>query len=227
MLSRRSFVYGLGAFGLSASAHASEIVDLALVMAIDCSLSVDEQEFRLQLRGTGQAMIDSELVHLIENGANQTIAVSVFLWSGPNAQQIVVPWRLLRSGADAIAVADDILNARRNIDASSTAIGSALEFAENLIARAPRATRYVVDVSTNGKSNMGTPVKPVRDRLVKSGITINGLAVSDKDRTLVNYMVQHVTGGDGSFVITANGFNAYTHAIRLKLYREVTGLLSI
>ena len=42
-------------------------VDLALVLAIDCSLSVDDYDYRLQLRGTGQAILDSGLVQLIED----------------------------------------------------------------------------------------------------------------------------------------------------------------
>jgi hypothetical protein len=222
--SRRSVLGLLGSAALLSPARAADVLDLSLVLAIDCSLSVDDYDYRLQLRGTGQAMIDSALLQLIERGPNRVIAVSAFLWSGPNSQQIVVPWRVLHSGGETREIADEILSAPRKIDATSTATGNALAFAEKLMRDAPPALRRVVDVSTNGHANMGDPVSPIRDRLVQSGITINGLAVTDKEPNLVTYMQREVTGGDDSFVVTANDYNAYTLAIRLKLFREIAGL---
>ena len=226
-LSRRSVLGLLGSAALAAPARAADVLDLALILAIDCSLSVDDYDYRLQLRGTGQAMIDSALLQIIQRGANKVIAVSAFLWSSPNAQQIVVPWRVLHDGGETMAVADEILAAQRKIDAGSTATGNALAFAEKLMRDAPPALRHVVDVSTNGHANMGDPVIPVRDRMVQNGITINGLAVTDKEPNLVAYMQREVTGGDGSFVIPADNYNAYTLAIRLKLFREIAGLKTV
>ena len=222
--SRRSVLGMLGSAALVTPAHAAEELDLSLILAIDCSLSVNEYDYRLQLRGTGQAMIDSALLQLIERGPNRVIAVAAFLWSGPDSQQIVVPWRILHDGGETRVVAEEILSAQRKIDPSSTATGNALAFAEKLMRDAPPALRRVVDVSTNGHANMGDPVSPVRDRLVQGGITINGLAVTDNEPNLVDYMQREVTGGEGSFVITANNYNAYTQAIRLKLFREIAGL---
>jgi Protein of unknown function (DUF1194) len=221
--SRRSVLGWLGAAALVTPARAADGLDLALVLAIDCSLSVDAYAYGLQLRGTGQAMIDSELLQLIERGANKVITVSAFLWSGPDAQQVVVPWRILYNGAQANAVADEILNAPRKIVAGATATGNALAFAEKLMRDAPSSSRRVVDVSTNGHANMGEPVTPIRDRLVQDGVTINGLAVTDREPNLVSYMSRNVTGGLGSFVIEANNYNAYTQAIRAKLFREIAG----
>jgi Protein of unknown function (DUF1194) len=119
---------------------------------------------------------------------------------------------------------DEIFAAPRTIDAGATATGNALAFAEKLFRDAPLSERRVVDVSTNGHANMGDPVPPIRDRLVANGITINGLAVTDEEPNLVSYMLRDVIGGPGSFVIPANNYNAYTQAIRLKLFREISGL---
>ena len=226
-LSRRSVLGLLGSAALAGPTRGAEVLDLALILAIDCSLSVDDYDYRLQLRGTGQAMIDSALLQIIQRGANKVIAVSAFLWSSPNAQQLVVPWRVLHDGGETMAVADEILGAKRKIDAGSTATGNALAFAEKLMLGAPPALRRVVDVSTNGHANMGDPVIPIRDRMVQNGITINGLAVTDKEPNLVAYMQREVTGGDGSFVIPADNYNAYTLAIRLKLFREIAGLKTV
>lgn len=224
--SRRSVLTWLAAASFVTQARAATDVDLALVLAIDCSLSIDDYDYRLQLRGTGQAILDSALVQLIEQGHNKVIAVTAFLWSSPNAQQVIVPWRILSSAGGVSAVADEIFGAHRTIPAGATATGDALAFAGKLLENAPSAARRVIDVSTNGHANMGKPVRTVRDELVKDGVTINGLAVSDTEPNLVNYMEREVTGGPGSFVVEASNYNAYTLAIRLKLYREISGIIT-
>ena len=202
-------------------------VDLALVLAIDCSLSVDDYDYRLQLRGTGQAILDSGLVQLIEQGHNKVIAVTAFLWSSPQAQQVIVPWRILSSAGGVSEVADEIFDAHRTIPAGATATGDALAFAGQLLEKAPSAARRVIDVSTNGHANMGRPVQPVRQALLGDGVTINGLAVIDAEPALAGYLEREVTGGPGSFVIEAANYNAYTLAIRLKLYREISGIKTV
>ncbi len=224
---RRRLLLMLAAAALAPKAQAAVTVDLALVLAIDCSLSVDEYDYQQQLRGTGQALIDSALMQLIERGHNKVIAVTAFLWSSPKEQQVIVPWRILASGGAASQVADDILTAARKIPAGATATGDALAFAQNLLANAPVANRYVVDISTNGHANMGQPVAPVRDELVAKGITVNGLAVIDREANLAAYMQQDVTGGADSFVIEATNYNAYTQAIRIKLFREIAGVKTV
>ena len=87
--SRRVVLELLATGALSLPALAAGQVDLALVLAIDCSLSVDEYAYHLQLRGTGQAMVDSSFLQLIEGGDNKVVAVSAFLWSSPKAQQVI------------------------------------------------------------------------------------------------------------------------------------------
>lgn len=225
--SRRSVLSWLATVAIAAPARASIDVDLALVLAIDCSLSVDEFDYRVQLRGTGQAMIDSALLKLIEQGNNKAIAVTAFLWSSPNAQQVIVPWRKINSTSGAYQVTDEILSAQRTISAGATATGDALVFAGNLLEQAPAAQRRVIDISTNGHANMGRAVAPIRDELVAAGVTINGLAVTDKEPNLVAYMEREVIGGQNSFVIPADNYNAYTQAIRLKLFREISGHVAV
>jgi hypothetical protein len=222
-ISRRNVLAWLGATALALPAKAETQVDLALVLAIDCSLSVDEYAYQLQLRGTGQALIDSALMQLIGKGDSKMIAVSAFLWSSPQAQQMIVPWRILTGSSGASQVADEILSAPRKIPAGATATGDALAFAAALLETAPPASRRVIDVSTNGHANMGRPVEPIRSQLLADHVIINGLAVSDREPGLSSYMEQNVIGGPGSFVLDASNYNAYTLAIRLKLFREISG----
>ncbi len=225
--SRRSVLSGLATAAFATPVRAAVDVDLALVLAIDCSLSIDDYDYRLQLRGTGQAILDSALIELIEQGHNKVIAVSAFLWSSPNAQQVIVPWRILSSAGGVSEVADEIFGARRTIPAGATATGDALAFAGHLFETAPTSLRRVIDVSTNGHANMGQPVRAVRDELVGSGVIINGLAVIDTEPELASYLEREIIGGLSSFVIEAANYNAYTLAIRLKLYREVSGIKTV
>ena len=76
-------------------------VDLALVLAIDCSFSVDSREFRLQMEGLGRAFQRPEIKKAILQGTRQRIAVAAIQWSDDNNQTVVVPWTVIAGDADA------------------------------------------------------------------------------------------------------------------------------
>jgi hypothetical protein len=81
----------------------------------------------------------------------------------------------------------------------------------------------VIDVSSDGRNNIGVPVRGVRDRLVAQGITINALTILNEWPTLNIYFQNQVAGGEGHFVIPADDYAAYAEAIYRKLLREITG----
>ena len=218
---RRQVLALLGATAMPQAVHAATQVDLALVLAIDCSYSVDATEFQLQLRGTGQALLDSKTFEAISRGPNQKIAISVFLWSDPQSQFVMVPWHLIARQSDATEVADILLRVPRNIYRGTTATGSALLFAKSLLETAPPALRRVVDVSTDGVRNTGAAINSARDALIADGITINGLAIENEIEDLSHYMIESVIGGDGHFIIRANDYDAYAEAIKVKLLKEI------
>ncbi|MEQ1524427.1 MAG: DUF1194 domain-containing protein, partial [Aestuariivirga sp.] len=97
-----------------------------------------------------------------------------------------------------------------------TSISSALLYSAALLSRAPRAQRLVIDVSSDGRNNVGVPVNAVRDRLVAQGITINALTILNEWPTLDVYFQNQVVGGEGHFVIPANDYAAYADAISRK-----------
>src|SRR4029078_11977306 len=76
---------------LPAGAQTNEDFYLALVLAIDCSVSVDTSEFRLQMQGLGQAFRHKEIHDAIAQGNNGRIAVSVLQWSDDSTQLHVAP----------------------------------------------------------------------------------------------------------------------------------------
>ena len=65
---------------LGASAE-SDRADVALVLAIDVSGSVDDNRFRLQREGIASALESEELAAAVSSGVNQTIEVAVVEWA--------------------------------------------------------------------------------------------------------------------------------------------------
>ena len=220
--SRRSLIGLFGAFGLPLNAFAATKVDLALVLAIDCSYSVDPTEYQLQMRGTGQAFLDPQVLDAVKRGPAKKIAISAFLWSDETFRYVIVPWRLFASVADGKEIAEVFLRAPRDLYRGSTATGSALLFARSLLESAPASLRRVVDISTDGYANTGDKVPKVRAQLIADGITINGLAIENEARDLATYLQTEVTGGDGHFVIKAENYEAYAAAIKIKLLKEIS-----
>jgi hypothetical protein len=209
--------------GMPARAQSFD-VDLALVLAIDCSFSVDTSEFRLQMQGLGQALRRKEIHDAIAQGATGRIAISVFQWSDDRSQLIVVPWTVVDSGGTANSLADQLETMPRRLAEGGTSISSAMRFAAAMLEAAPmRSERQVMDISSDGRNNIGVSTDRVRSEIVKRGITINGLVIINEWPTLDKYFEQQVVGGPAHFVIVANDYPAYAEAIYRKLLREITG----
>jgi Protein of unknown function (DUF1194) len=199
-------------------------VDLALVLAIDCSFSVDTSEFRLQMQGLGQALRRKEIHDAIAQGATGRIAISVFQWSDDRSQLIVVPWTVVDGSGAANSLADQLETMPRRLAEGGTSISSAMRFAAAMLEAAPmRSERHVMDISSDGRNNIGVSTDRVRNEIVKRGITINGLVIINEWPTLDKYFEQQVVGGPAHFVIVANDYPAYAEAIYRKLLREITG----
>ena len=198
-------------------------VDLALVLAVDCSFSVDLSEFALQMEGLGQAFRHPDVKRAISLGNLQRIAVSVVQWSDESNQAVVLPWTIIASDDDAELLGERLAVMPRQLAEGGTSISSALLYSAALLSKAPSSPRQVIDVSSDGRNNVGVPVQAVRDRIVAQGITINALTILNEWPTLNVYFQNQVTGGEGNFVIPANDYAAYAEAIYRKLLKEITG----
>lgn len=199
-------------------------VDLILVLAVDCSYSVDEREFRLQMDGIGHAFRSPEVQRAIQYGPLGRIAVTVFQWSDAENQALSTPWTVIDSDSSANAFADRMFKVERQLSEGGTAIGAALMFGAAALEAAPfTANRRVIDISSDGRNNRGDIVDLARDEVIARGITINGLAILNEWPTLDKYFEQSVVGGPYHFVIKANDYEAYREAIYRKLVKEITG----
>ncbi|KAA2213937.1 DUF1194 domain-containing protein [Teichococcus oryzae] len=211
--------------------RAEEPVDVLLVLAVDVSRSVDEDEAKLQREGYRTAMTDPRIVEAVQGGMIGAIAVTYMEWAGAEYQRQVLPWMRLTGGRDADRWASALAEAPR-ASLSWTSISGALAFGTELLDQAPfEAARRVIDVSGDGVNNSGPPAEQARDAAVAKGIVINGLPIMN-DRPSFNrrhslpldqYYADSVIGGPGAFLVAADDFDSFGAAIRRKLIREIAG----
>lgn len=197
--------------------------ELALVLAVDVSGSVDGAEYRTQMDGLALALNDGIVAEAL---VNQQARVTLIQWSGGSRQEQSVPWTAVRSFADVTALADRIAGTPRLWRNFSTAIGEALEVSLDALEQVPDCRRKVIDLSGDGVSNEGKPPEALRERLRSSGVVVNALAIETDEIDLTAYFFEHLIAGEGAFVITANGFEAYPAQIRRKLQRETLRQIS-
>jgi hypothetical protein len=231
---RRALLVGTGAaFAVAPALHAQgDPVDLALVLAVDISRSIDEDEAKLQREGYRAAVADAAVVEAIRGGMIGAIGLAYVEWAGAEYQRLVLPWQRLGSMDDAQGWAERLAAAPR-ASLSWTSISGAIDFSRKVLAEMPfEAQRRVIDVSGDGINNSGGPVEAARDRAVAEGITINGLPIVNDRPTfgrmppvpLDEYFRDHVVGGPGAFVIVAEDFNSFGMAVKRKLIREIASL---
>lgn len=212
--------------------RAGEAVDLALVLAVDVSGSVDMQEAKLQREGYIAAFSSSEVIDAITSGFLGKIAVTYFEWAGYGYHRQSVDWVIIDGEAAARAFAAKI-SMQPFHSARGTSISGAILWAIPAFDDAGIQTRRrVLDISGDGANNSGPSVVMARDQAVAAGITINGLPIVDRGggfsyysqgANLDIYYERCVIGGRNSFVIVANGFEDFADAVRQKLVLEISG----
>jgi hypothetical protein len=231
--SRRALLAALPALAAARAARANpEPVDVLLVLAVDVSRSIDEDEAKLQREGFRTAMSDPRVVAAIRSGTLGAIAVCYLEWASADYQRIVIPWTRI-DGQDAANAWSETLARAPRVSMNWTSISGAIEASMRAIADAPfEGTRKVIDISGDGVNNSGAPVTLLRDMAVDAGITINGLPILNdrspfgrpQNMTLDQYFVEFVIGGPGAFMIPADDFVAFQSAVLRKLIREISGL---
>jgi hypothetical protein len=197
-------------------------VNLALVLALDCSASVYFDEFNLLANGSAAGLRDAAVRQGLLGPPFGASLLSLLLWSGAGAQAVAVDWALVSTQAELEGFAGAVENVSRAVPAGQTAIGEALLAAEKLLALAPRPTsRRVIDVAGDGRSNQGAAPGPIRDRLAGEGVTINGLCVLHAEPDLVESYTREVIGGVGAFALACRDYQGFAVAMRQKLVREI------
>jgi hypothetical protein len=206
-------------------------VDLELVLAVDVSLSMDEDELKLQRDGYTAAFRHLEIIEAIKSGPSGRIAATYVEWAGESFQGTIVPWTLIDGAATALPFADKLAVAPIK-PTYRTSISGALTYATGLFDDNGYRGRRVIDISGDGPNNQGIGVEVARDVAVGHGITINGLPLLLKPGTsyfepaklhLDDYYEDCVIGGTGAFTIVVRSPSELVPAIRRKLLLEIAG----
>jgi len=205
---------------VSAPTHAC---DLALVLAIDVSGSVDEGEYTIQTRGLAEALNDgivSEALVVAE------AKVMVVQWTGKGRQTVSIDWTDITNFDDLNQFAQKVETMPRRWRNFATAIGEALHLSRESLREVPECRRKVIDVSGDGRSNEGRPPQNMKAEIQDEGITVNALVIEGSEKDLTRYFREQVITGPGAFALSANGYDDYPARIRQKLRRETARPLS-
>jgi hypothetical protein len=207
-----------------------EEVDVALVLAVDVSFSMDLDELALQRNGYIEAFRSKQLHEAIAKGAIGKIAVTYFEWAGTSFQYVVKPWTIIETPQSAIAFAEELGEAQTR-RGRRTSISGAIDLSMSLLEQANvTAMRRVIDISGDGANNDGRPVTAARDEASAKGISINGLPVMLKQASYFDiddldiYYRDCVITGIGAFVIPIRERHQFVDATRTKLLREIAEL---
>lgn len=235
------FTFAPALLGGNAGAQkaASGAVDLELVLAVDISRSMDQEEHTLQRDGYVSAFRHKDVINALTSGPEGRIAVTYMEWA--NGARQVIPWTII-DGEKAANDFADRLAAEPIYGERRTSITTALYEAERLI-RENNITshRRVIDVSGDGANNSGGPVEEARDFVLKQNININGLPIllhsngaggfgggynpwSIDIPNLDRYYKHCVIGGTGAFIAPVFDLKQLSATIRKKLVLEIASI---
>jgi hypothetical protein len=211
-------------------ARAETEVDLALVVAVDISFSMDTDEQALQREGFAEAFRSRAVHDAIRGGAVGKIAVTYMEWAGATDQKVIVPWTILDNPEGLMAFADKIASTPLS-RAQRTSIAAAIDFGAKLFEGSGiLANRRVIDVSGDGPNNQGRGVEEARNDAVAKGITVNGLPIMLRKpgyldiAELDTYYKDCVIGGQGAFMVPVRERDQFVNAIKTKILLEIADL---
>jgi Protein of unknown function (DUF1194) len=197
------------------------------------SMSINQKEAITQRSGYIHALRDKRVVEAIQKGSIGRIAITYIEWSAAYSQAVIIPWRIISDASSAKQLADD-LEAKLYTPGTTTSISGGIDFSAALFKGLEyEPARKVIDVSGDGYSEFGRPVKEARDEAVAAGITINGLAIM-VDRAnakrqapadLDKYFQDNVIGGTRSFQIPVRTLDDFSKSIMRKLVLEISSIM--
>lgn len=226
---------------LLTSAARGQQVDLEIVLAMDGSGSISSDEFLLQVLGTAAALKDASVQHAILSGPTGRVAIAAVIWSDAAFPKYPTEWHLLDSPRSIDAFAQRLLNfnnpanagKRQGKGGGGTGIGDGIVYALEMIrSNKFNGARKVVDVSGDGVETdpwfkKAFTLPDARSLAQAQGVTINGLAILTDNWKLHQYYRTEVISGPGAFVVKAVNFDAFSVAIRNKMLREMSPVITM
>lgn len=202
-------------------------VDTAIVLLADVSLSMDDDELRLQRDAYVDAFTRESVLQRIHAGACGRIAVRLGEFA-----DVLVPvtdWWVIGTADDASDFASAIRRAPKSQAGGKTGTGTAMAEARKWLDQV-EAVKYVVDVSADGVANTGLPIESAHVILNPVGVPtfeqvqVNGLPLlmnSAEPRDLLEEFDKVIVSGPGAFLEPVHSLKDLADSIERKLIREM------
>ncbi len=212
-------------------ARAQMRVDLAIVVSLDRSESIDADDARAQIEGLLYTLRHGRFRDTVASGPYGRVALNVTTWSSFGNFEEILPWTPIAGPADAEAAAQvlelDFNRARDARHGTQTDIAFAIEVGIMKLAEIPwPANRQVINVVADGVSNIGRIARVDRDRAIELGITVNGLIMGKGSQieALTRYFKREVIGGPAAFIEKSTTPPEFSEAMLRKMILEMVRL---
>jgi hypothetical protein len=214
-------------------------VDIALVLAVDVSSSIEASERRFQREAYAEALSDPRVAQMALGGRSGRVAVAYMEWSGRRFQRVHLPMRVMSSPVELAIFANEILAIEDRphdpMFVQPTAVGDALLAAEAAMAELSVPARdYIIDISGDGVLNDGLEIQEARAHVLSLGLTVNGLPIEVADAptygqasgadAVARFYMDCVIGGPGAFHLVARGFGDVRETLIMKLMLEMSDM---
>ncbi|MEL6463956.1 MAG: DUF1194 domain-containing protein [Pseudomonadota bacterium] len=232
---RRAALIGAAVAALVGAEAAAECRQ-ALALGLDVSGSVDAREYRLQMDGLAAALDSGRVRQALLQMPSAPVHLLVYEWSGPDDPAVILPWTAIDTAPALNAVIGQLRATERRQASPGTALGLAMREGVAHLEERAECWKRTLDLSGDGKSNLGVRPVDVKPEIEPTGIIINALVIGADTMTLGDVRQAEISGlsayfqnsvivGAGSFVETALGFEDYAAAMARKLERELETLI--
>jgi len=205
--------------------------DTALIILMDRSASMTDEEFRLQVQGTARAFGSPETVRRIVGSAGRG-SIQARVASYDDTMEWHTPWTRIASQQDAERLAE-VVAAIPRLSRGWTYTGEAVMRSVEEFNNLPEpCDRHVIDVSTDGVATDAFALSQARTKAEEAEIIINAITVAGEgteddvsslqvpQSELSTWARENLITGIGSFALPAT-FQNYAQAMRTKLTMEL------
>ncbi len=229
----QAWLFGALMLGAVASATpATAVCRQALALGLDISGSVDNNEYRLQLDGLAAALLNPDVRQAFLAMPEINVRLFVYEWGAERGQTVLVPWTEITGVEDLQMVASSLRANQRIPGRLPTALGEAMLFGGSKLLEQSDCWRRTLDISGDGRSNIGPTPRMISNAAVLDGVTINALVIGNEWLIQVEryakalgklgvYFQDEVIRGPDAFVELAIDFSAFEDAMTKKLLKEL------
>lgn len=186
-------------FSIVIKTNAKE-VDSKLLLAIDVSGSIDDDEYNKMMNGYANAFLNEQVKNVILNGPNGKILVSILLWSDDT--MLSLDWTLIENENDLLKLSNHLRNIERPFK-GPTYLSNSLIKAREIFTSVEHieSIKKIIDVSSDGTNDSNTSMAIAQEYFDESFI-INAIIFNEGIGSNIDNLYEYYK----NYVISENGF---------------------